>query len=236
MPRVPRDRALVGPRHHQGLDPAIAVVGVEPLGELRVEVEACAGERPHRVAVAPVPGEEAARLARGGGRDLATLDEGDLDAEVGQEKCGRGADDPASADDDVHDAAPPQARSRPCRQCSGARLAKAPAGSVRLDARPFPQGRAHCSPCKLRRADRGANAIGAVASLVLFWFACRVWWRSFSDGALVYETFVFREWWLFSAARPVFLLLAAIFVRRTVRPPDAGAAGGFGSGRSADAL
>ena len=95
---------------------------------------------------------------------------------------------------------------------------------------------ARLAPPARRRANRGANAIGAVASLVLFWFACRVWWRSFSDGTLVYETFVFPEWWLFSAAPPVFLLLAAIFVRRTVRPPDAGTAGGFGPGRSADAL
>ena len=95
---------------------------------------------------------------------------------------------------------------------------------------------ARLAPPARRRADRGANAVGAVASLVLFWFACRVWWRSFSDGTLVYETFVFPEWWLFSAAPPVFLLLAALFVRRTVRPHAAGAAGGFGPGRSADAL
>ena len=88
-----------------------------------------------------------------------------------------------------------------------------------------------------RRADRAANAIGAVASLVLFWFACRVWWRSYGDGTLVYETFVFPEWWLFSAAPPVFLLLAAIFVRRVVRPPPAGKApGGIDRGRSADAF
>ena len=95
---------------------------------------------------------------------------------------------------------------------------------------------ARLAPPARRRAGRGANAIGAVASLVLFWFACRVWWRSYRDGTLVYETFVFPEWWLFSAAPPVFLLLAAIFVRRTVCPPDAGAAGGFGPDRSADAL
>lgn len=95
---------------------------------------------------------------------------------------------------------------------------------------------ARLAPPTRRRADRGANAIGAVASLVLFWFACRVWWRSFNDGTLVYETFVFPEWWLFSAAPPVFLLLSAIFVRRTVRPPGAGAAAGLGPGGSADAL
>ena len=95
---------------------------------------------------------------------------------------------------------------------------------------------ARLAPPARRRAARGANAIGAVASLVLFWFACRVWWRSYRDGTLVYETFVFPEWWLFSAAPPVFLLLAAIFVRRLLRPPDAGGAAGPGPGRSADAL
>ena len=88
-----------------------------------------------------------------------------------------------------------------------------------------------------RRADRSANAIGAIASIVLCWFACRVWWRTFSDGTLVYETFVFPEWWLFSAAPPVFALLAAIFVRRVVRPPAGGEpTGGIDQGRSADAF
>ncbi len=85
---------------------------------------------------------------------------------------------------------------------------------------------ARLAPPARRRADLLANAIGAAASLLLFWFACRVWWRSFRDGTLVYETFVFPEWWLFSAAPPVFLLLAAIFVRRGVRPPAAGPAAG----------
>ena len=99
---------------------------------------------------------------------------------------------------------------------------------------------ARLAPRARRRADRGANAIGAAASLLLFWFAGRVWWRSFRDGTLVYETFVFPEWWLFSAAPPVFLLLAAIFARRVVGPsasgPAAGPGPGAGSGRPGDAL
>ena len=96
---------------------------------------------------------------------------------------------------------------------------------------------ARLAPPARRRADRSANAVGAVASLVLFWFACRVWWRTFSDGTLVYQTFVFPEWWLLSVAPPVFLLLAAIFVHRVVRPPPGGeSTGGIGPGRSADAL
>ena len=92
------------------------------------------------------------------------------------------------------------------------------------------------APPARRRAYRSANAVGAVASLLLFWFACRVWWRSFSEGTLVYETLVFPEWWLFSAAPPVFLLLAAIFGHRVARPHDAGASAGPGPGRSGDAL
>ena len=96
---------------------------------------------------------------------------------------------------------------------------------------------ARLAPPARRRANRAANAIGAVASIVLFWFACRVWWRSYDDGTLVYETFVFPEWWLFSAAPPVFLMLAAIFARRMVHPAAAGAASaGLGPERSADAL
>ena len=96
---------------------------------------------------------------------------------------------------------------------------------------------ARLGPSSRRRADRSANAIGAIASIVLCWFACRVWWRAFSDGTRVYETFVFPEWWLFSAAPPVFALLAAIFVRRVVRPPAGGEpTGGIDQGRSADAF
>ena len=96
---------------------------------------------------------------------------------------------------------------------------------------------ARLGPSARRRADRSANAIGAIASFVLFWFACRVWWRAFSDGTRVYETFVFPEWWLFSAAPPVFALLAAIFVRRVVRRhPGGEPAGGNNPGRSADAF
>ena len=81
---------------------------------------------------------------------------------------------------------------------------------------------ARLGPSARRHADRGANAVGAIASIVLCWFACRVWWRAFSDGTRVYETFVFPEWWLFSAAPLVFALLAAIFMRRVVRPPARG--------------
>ena len=96
---------------------------------------------------------------------------------------------------------------------------------------------ARLSPGAGRRASRAANAIGAGASLLLFWFACRVWWRSFSEGILVYETFVFPEWWLLTAAPPVFLLLAVVFVLRTLRPPPAtGTSAGLGPGRTADAL
>ena len=96
---------------------------------------------------------------------------------------------------------------------------------------------ARLGPAARRRAGRGANAVGAIASVVLFWFACRVWWRAFSDGTRVYETFVFPEWWLFSAAPPVFALLAAIFVRRVVRPlPDGEPSGSIDPGRSADAF
>ena len=131
LARIRRDRALVGPRHHQGVDPAVAisaaVVGVEPLREIRVQVEARAGERTHRVAVAPVTGEEAARLPRSGGRDLAPFHQGHLDPELGQVPGGRGSDDPTSADDDMHEAPSPSCPSHACL----ARLRLRPARPVR---------------------------------------------------------------------------------------------------------
>lgn len=80
----------------------------------------------------------------------------------------------------------------------------------------------HLAPRPRRILQRVANAIGALVCLILLIFSSRVWYASFSDGTMVYETFVFPEWLLFTLAPPVFLLLLVIFVRGVVWPHEAG--------------
>lgn len=78
---------------------------------------------------------------------------------------------------------------------------------------------------RLPRAVRGTlqrvtDSFGAIVCAVLFVFACRVLWRSYTQNNLVHETFVFPEWYLFILAPPVFLLLAVEFVWRAAKPDD----------------
>ncbi len=77
-------------------------------------------------------------------------------------------------------------------------------------------------PRARRALQRITNAIGAAVCLVLLVFSCRVWYASYRDGTMVYETFVFPEWLLFTLAPPVFLLLFVLFVRGVMRPRGAG--------------
>lgn len=65
---------------------------------------------------------------------------------------------------------------------------------------------------------RASDALGAVICAVLLYYACRALWRSYAANNLVYETFVFPEWYLYSIAPPVFLLLLLLLARRTLRP------------------
>src|SRR5262252_8586155 len=62
---TPRHRAVLARRDHERVHAAVAVVGGDLLGEPRVEREARAGEGAERGVVAPVEGDEAARLPRG---------------------------------------------------------------------------------------------------------------------------------------------------------------------------
>ena len=80
----------------------------------------------------------------------------------------------------------------------------------------------HLAPRPRRVLQRIANTIGAVVCLVLLVFSSRVLYASFTDGTMVYETFVFPEWLLFTLAPPVFLLLLVIFVRGAFAPHNAG--------------
>jgi C4-dicarboxylate transporter, DctQ subunit len=75
-------------------------------------------------------------------------------------------------------------------------------------------------PRGARRAIRRlTHAIGAAVCALLLIFSCWALWRSYSSHTLVYQTFVFPEWYLFSAAPPVFLILLAMFVRWVLAPP-----------------
>jgi TRAP-type C4-dicarboxylate transport system permease small subunit len=62
---------------------------------------------------------------------------------------------------------------------------------------------------------RGSNALGAVVCALLVYYSGRALWRSYAANNLVYQTFVFPEWYLYCLAPPVFLLLLLLFLRRT---------------------
>lgn len=70
-----------------------------------------------------------------------------------------------------------------------------------------------------RQVRRLQNVLGAAVCATLFVFACKTLWRSFSGHVLVYQTFVFPEWYLFSIAPPVFLVLLGVYLRWILRPP-----------------
>jgi TRAP-type C4-dicarboxylate transport system permease small subunit len=70
-----------------------------------------------------------------------------------------------------------------------------------------------------RRAVRTlADLIGASVCVVLFFFACRVAWRSYAGGTLVHKSFVFPEWWVYAGIPPVMLILLGVFLRWLARP------------------
>ncbi len=79
-------------------------------------------------------------------------------------------------------------------------------------------------PPRGRAAARiASDALGAVVCAVLFYYACRAFWRSYSSGNLVYETFVFPEWYLYVLAPVIFLILLLQFLVRLWGPaPEPG--------------
>ncbi|MDP6109511.1 MAG: TRAP transporter small permease [Rhodospirillales bacterium] len=66
---------------------------------------------------------------------------------------------------------------------------------------------------------RIAHIIAALVCLILFVTSMGVWWRSFANGTMSHETFVFPEWWMLLLAPPVFLILMIMFVRLVIAPP-----------------
>lgn len=74
------------------------------------------------------------------------------------------------------------------------------------------------SPGARRIARRMADLLGALVCALLFYFACRVLWRSWESGAMVHKSFVFPEWLVYAGMPPIFLLLLAIYARWLLRP------------------
>jgi TRAP-type C4-dicarboxylate transport system permease small subunit len=75
-------------------------------------------------------------------------------------------------------------------------------------------------PPRPRRAVRQiADFLGATVCVVLFYFACRVAWRSYESATLVHKSFVFPEWWVYAGMPPVLLILLGVFLRWLARPP-----------------
>ncbi len=81
------------------------------------------------------------------------------------------------------------------------------------------------APPARRRMRAVSYVIGAVVCIVLFGYSVGAWWQSFSQGTLVVETFTFPEWYFFAVPPPVFLMLAAIFLRWLLHPPEGGGLG-----------
>jgi len=79
-------------------------------------------------------------------------------------------------------------------------------------------------PPRGRAAARiASDALGALVCAALFYYACRAFWRSYASGNLVYETFVFPEWYLYVLAPAIFLILLLQFLGRLWGPaPEAG--------------
>ncbi len=82
------------------------------------------------------------------------------------------------------------------------------------------------APEPRRRVAFVVNLLCVGVCGALLWFSLGAWWRSFSEGTLVHETWIFPEWWLFTVPPPIFLILMGIFLRRLRHPPTvAGATG-----------
>ncbi len=75
------------------------------------------------------------------------------------------------------------------------------------------------APVPRRRMRFASHLIGAVVCTVLFGFSIGAWWRSFSQGTLIVETFTFPEWYFFAVPPPIFLMLTGIFLRWLRHPP-----------------
>lgn len=76
-------------------------------------------------------------------------------------------------------------------------------------------------PAAKRRAAFLSNVIGMFVCLLLCYYSFLVLLRSRAEGTNVVKTWTFPEWWPMVIVPPIFLILAAIFLRWLVRPPTA---------------
>lgn len=86
------------------------------------------------------------------------------------------------------------------------------------------------SPSRKKRVAFVTHIIGAIVCLVLCYYAVRVMLRSYAANANVVKTWTFPEWWPMVIAPPVFLLLAIIFLRWLVKPPESESGETFSDG------
>jgi TRAP-type C4-dicarboxylate transport system permease small subunit len=75
-------------------------------------------------------------------------------------------------------------------------------------------------PERRRRVAIATNFLCVVVCAALLWFSMGALWRSFSQGNLIHETWVFPEWWLLAVPPPIFLILMGIFLRWLRRPRE----------------
>ena len=62
------------------------------------------------------------------------------------------------------------------------------------------------------------DIIGFSICIVLLYFSCKVWWASFNEKVLIYETFIFPEWTILTLAPISFLLMSIILLQRVCHP------------------
>lgn len=60
---------------------------------------------------------------------------------------------------------------------------------------------------------RVTEVLGAAVCAVLFYYSCRVLWRSYEGQVMVQKSFAFPEWAIFAGIPPVMLVLFGIYLR-----------------------
>lgn len=73
------------------------------------------------------------------------------------------------------------------------------------------------------KANLLAYGLGALICLILLVASSGAWWRSFTSGTMIQQTFIFPEWWLYVLPPPIFLIMLIIFLGWLRNPPHAAA-------------
>jgi len=86
------------------------------------------------------------------------------------------------------------------------------------------------APRRRQLVRRLTDVLGAAVCALLFYYACKVLWRSYEAQTMVHKSFVFPEWYVFVIVPPVMLLLCGIYLRRIDRAAAARAAAATSDG------